>query len=130
MGPIWDFDLAFGSYRRYTTDNWATVGSEGGYVGITWMNYLKKDKAFMDRFRARWNEIKEPLLEKALSAVDGMSLLVAPSADMNFEVWDILGKSVTSQPASHNKYDTYEKMIGRLRSFIENRYKWFDSQLK
>jgi len=130
MGPIWDFDLAFGSYRRYTTDNWATVGSEGGYVGITWMNYLKKDKAFMDRFRARWNEIKEPLLEKALSAVDGMSLLVASSADMNFEVWDILGKSVTSQPASHNKYDTYEKMIGRLRSFIENRYKWFDSQLK
>lgn len=130
MGPIWDFDLAFGSYRRYTTDNWATVGSEDGYVGITWMNYLKKDKAFMDRFRARWNEIKEPLLEKALSAVDGMSLLVAPSADMNFEVWDILGRSVTSQPTSHNKYDTYEKMIGRLRSFIENRYKWFDSQLK
>ena len=130
MGPIWDFDLAFGSYRRYTTDNWATVGSEGGYVGITWMNYLKKDKAFMDRFRARWNEIKEPLLEKALAAVDGMSALVTPSAKMNFEVWDILGKSVTSQPTSHKKYDTYEKMVGRLRSFIENRYKWFDSQLK
>ncbi len=130
MGPIWDFDLAFGSYRRYTTDNWATVGSDGGYVGITWMNYLKKDKEFMARFRARWNEIKEPLLKKALSAVDVMSALVAPSAEMNFEVWDILGKSVTSQPTSHNKYDTYEKMIGRLRDFIENRYKWFDSQLK
>ena len=129
MGPIWDFDLAFGSYYRYTTDNWATVGSEGGYVGITWMNYLMKDPAFMAKFTARWNEIKTELLQTALDAVDTMSALVSPSADLNFEVWDILGESVPSQPSSHKKYDTYEKMIGRLREFLTKRYAWMDRQL-
>lgn len=129
MGPIWDFDLGFGNYRRYTTDNWATVGSDGGYVWVTWMNYLMKDEAFMKRFTARWNEIKEPLLQKAIASVETMSELVAPSAEMNFEVWDILGKDVLSQPTSHKKYDTYEKMIERLKTFLINRYNWMDKQL-
>ncbi len=129
MGPIWDFDLGFGSYYRYKTDNWATVGEDGGYVWVTWMNYLMKDEAFMEKFRARWNEIKEPLLKKALDCVAAMSELVAPSAEMNFEVWDILGKNLSSQPSSHKKYDTYEKMVDRLEDFLKNRYKWMDKQL-
>lgn len=129
MGPIWDFDLAFGSYYRYTKDNFATVGTDGGYVGITWMNYLMKDEAFMKKFTARWNEVKEKLLDKAISSVDYMSALTSPSAEMNFKVWDILGKSVTSQPSSHKKYDTYEKMVLRLKEFITNRYEWLDEQL-
>ena len=129
MGPIWDFDLGFGSYRRYTEDNWATVGSEGGYVWTSWMNYLMKDEAFMKRFAARWNEIKKPLINCALTSVETMSELVKPSAEMNFEVWDILGKAVTSQPTSHKKYDTYEKMIGRLEDFLAKRYNWIDKQL-
>lgn len=129
MGPIWDFDLAFGSYFRYEAGDWATVGEEGGYVGVTWMNYLRQDPAFMARFTARWHEKKAQLLETALSAVDSMGDLVAPSARMNFAVWKILGQSVPAQPASHKQYDTYEKMLRRLRSFIEERYQWLDGQI-
>lgn len=129
MGPLWDFDLAFGSFYRYEAGDWATIGEDGGYVGVTWMNYLKEDAAFMERFTQRWNEVKEKLLNKALTAVDEMGTRVAPSAKMNFEVWDTLGKSVPSQPSSHKKYDTYEKMVGRLRSFIQTRYQWLDEQL-
>lgn len=129
MGPIWDFDLAFGSFYRYQSGDWATVGESGGYVGVTWMNYLKEDEAFMARFTARWNEIKGELLQKALSSVEQMAALVAPSAEMNFEVWDILGENVPSQPSSHKKYDTYEKMTQRLKTFLQNRYNWLDDQL-
>lgn len=129
MGPIWDFDLAFGSHYRYQSGDWATVGEQGGYVGITWMNYLKEDPAFMARLTARWNEVKAELLETALTSVDTMGALVRPSAEMNFEVWDILGVWVPSQPSSHNKYDTHEKMVQRLRTFIQNRYNWLDKQL-
>lgn len=129
MGPIWDFDLAFGSFFRYQSEDWATVGESGGYVGVTWMNYLKEDEAFMTRFRARWNEIKEPLMNRAVSAVDRMGALVQPSAEMNFQVWPLLGQSVPSQPASHMKYDTYEKMVQRLKSFLWERYNWLDQEL-
>lgn len=129
MGPIWDFDLGFGNYRRYTKDNWATVGSEGGYVWISWMNYLMKDDAFMKKFTDRWNEVKTPLLTTAITSIETMYEIIKPSADVNFEVWDILGKDVLALPASHKKYDTYEKMIGRLKDFLNNRYKWMDKQL-
>lgn len=129
MGPIWDFDLAFGSYYRYAQGDFATVGESGGYVGITWMNYLIKDKDFMERFSKRWNEIKDCLLKTALDSVDKMSQFVSPSAEMNFKVWDVLGKSIISQPSSHKKYDTYEKMVNRLKEFINDRYNWMDDQL-
>lgn len=129
MGPIWDFDLGFGSYYRYTEDHWATVGSSGGYVPVTWMNYLMKDDAFMKKFKDRWDEIKQPLLARALECVDTMSALVAPSAEYNFKIWKILGEKIKSQPSSHKKYDTYEKMTGRLRSFIESRFEWIDLNL-
>lgn len=129
MGPIWDFDLAFGSFYRYEKGDWATIGESGGYVGITWMNYLIEDEAFMARFTARWNEIKQELLSTALDCVDEMSALVAPSAAMNFEVWDILGKKLSAQPSSHKQYDTYEKMIQRLKDFLTDRYDWLDDEL-
>ena len=128
-GPIWDFDLAFGSHTRYQEGDFATIGEKNGYVGITWMNYLMKDEKFVARFKKRWNEIKERLLETTLTSIDYMSSLVSPSAEMNFKVWDILGKDVLSQPSSHKKYDTYEKMINRLKSFVNDRYDWLDGEL-
>lgn len=130
MGPVWDFDLGFGSFYRYQAGDWATVGEEGGYVGITWMNYLKEDPAFMARFAARWNQIKDKLLGKALTSIDEMSVLVTPSAEMNFRVWEILGEPLSALPASHKQYNTYEKMIDRLKTFLLERYQWLDEELK
>lgn len=130
MGPVWDFDLGFGTFYRYRSGDWATVGEEGGYVGITWMNYLKKDPAFMARFAARWEQIRDKLLRKAQDSIDEMYALTAPSAEMNFRVWKILGKPLSAVPASHKQYDTYEKMIDRLKTFLEDRSQWLDEELK
>lgn len=129
MGPIWDFDLAFGSFFRYTEGDWASEGYTGGYVGITWINYLLKDPDFTSRLRARWDEIKSTLLQKALESVDHMSALIAPSAKHNFRIWPILGESVPSQPDSHKTYDTYPLQIQRLKDFLQNRYTWMDSEI-
>ncbi len=129
MGPIWDFDLAFGSYYRYEAGDWATIGEADGYVGITWMNYLKDDPAFMARFTARWNEIKGELKQTALDCVDRMGALVTPSAEMNFRVWNILEVWVPAQPSDHYQYNTYAKRLARLRQFIIDRYQWLDDQL-
>lgn len=129
MGPLWDFDLAFGSYSRYVKGDYATVGNEGGYVGVTWMNYLMKDKSFKERLTARWNEIKEELWISGITSITNMSKLVQPSAWENFAVWNILGKQIPSQPHAHNKYDTYEKMVARLRNFYVERYIWLDNEL-
>lgn len=129
MGPVWDFDLAFGSYFRYSTNNWATIGSDDGYVKVTWMNYLLKDDAFKAKVKSRWNSIKSELLAKSMNTIDNAESIVSPSAEYNFKVWNILGKSVPSQPDSHTKYKTYGEYVGRLKNFVMNRYNWMDEQI-
>ena len=129
MGPVWDFDLAFGSYFRYSTNNWATIGSEDGYVKVTWMNYLLKDDSFKAKVKSRWNSIKNELLDKAMCTIDNAESIVSPSAEYNFKVWNILGKSVPSQPESQTKYKTYGEYVGRLKNFVRNRYNWMDEQI-
>lgn len=129
MGPIWDFDLAFGSYFRYEEGDWASEGYSDGYVGVTWMNYLLKDPSFKAKLYTRWNEIKKPLLDCALNCVTNMGSLIAPSAEYNFKVWPTLGESIPSQPDSHRKYNTYSLQIQRLKDFLQSRYTWMDSQI-
>ena len=47
MGPIWDFDLAFGNMYMDNPkyDDWATIGSmdSSSYIGVTGFNYLMTD---------------------------------------------------------------------------------------
>ena len=129
MGPIWDFDLAFGSYFRYEEGDWASEGYSDGYVGVTWMNYLLKDPSFKAKLYTRWNEIKKPLLDCALNCVTNMGSLIAPSAEYNFKVWPTLGESIPSQPDSHRKYNTYSLQIQRLKDFLQSRYTWMDLQI-
>ena len=62
-------------------------------------------------------------------SIADMSKLVQESAVENFTVWDILGKQLPSQPYTHKKYDTYEKIVRRLRSFFIERYIWMDNEL-
>ena len=133
MGPAWDFDLALGNmsrdYNKY--DIWLIPGKndEEAYIKLNWLNYLYTNESFCRRMEARWNEIKDELLENALSAVDEMGEKVTPSAADNFKVWDILGKKVAFEPSYTNQYDTYEKQLKYLRDFIENRWKWIDANV-
>lgn len=130
MGPIWDFDLGFGNFHRYTPGTWATLGSaaEDTYVKLNWVNCLAADPEFMDRLRARWDLIKDDLLAEMLDQVNYMETLITPSAKYNFEVWDIMGTRLFGQPYSTLNYKTYPAQVNRLREYITDRWNWLDSQ--
>ncbi len=133
MGPAWDFDLAMGNmsrdYGKY--DIWVLPGvdDEDAYIKLNWLNYLYYNEDFCRKMEARWNEVKDELLSSTLALIDDLYFKVAPSAEYNFEVWDILGKKVAFEPSYTNKYDTYEKQIGYLRSFLQDRWTWIDSNI-
>ncbi len=130
MGPIWDFDLAFGNHFRYEENDWATIGGENEYVRVSWINYLIEDANFRSRLKARWEEIKAPLLSKAMEAIDHAYMLVSPSAEYNFIKWDeLIGTSSPCQPSYFSEYTTYELHIQRLKDFINERYTWFNNEL-
>lgn len=131
MGPIWDFDLAFGNFSRDNSayDDWVTVGSneEGSYIHETWCNHLLQDKEFCARFSARWDEVRGRLLTTANETIDAYSTLLAVSQQANFDVWQIWGKRAGYQAQWCSNADSYEEQIAYLKDFLRTRADWMDS---
>ncbi|MBE7064850.1 MAG: hypothetical protein E7384_03435 [Ruminococcaceae bacterium] len=131
MGPVWDFDMAFGNHSADISgyDGWATAEAEFAYVNDTWTTYLIKDKVFMDKVRARWNEKKEILLKTAEDTIDNSLAIIGDSQTENFKKWDILGKQIGEGNVDYNEYDTYEKQVEYVREFVEKRAEWMTNRL-
>lgn len=133
MGPIWDFDLAFGNMYMDNPkyDDWATIGSmdSSSYIGVTWFNYLMTDEDFRNKARTRWNDVRDTMVNAALGAIDAYKPMVIPSAEENFEIWNTLGVANGFQPLTMKNYNTYLDQVLYLRKFINNRAKWIDENL-
>lgn len=131
MGPVWDFDMAFGNFSGDITnyDGWATAEADFVYVNDTWTTYLIKDKAFMEKVKVRWNEKKEILLATADSVLTELYAQINASAEENFIKWDILNKKVGEGSVDYIVYDTYEKQVQYVRDFINKRAKWMTDEL-
>lgn len=133
MGPVWDFDLAFGNLYmdnpRY--NDFATVGGTDGnsYICVNWFNYLLTDEDFRARARARWDEVKDTLVQTGIDTIDRYKSIVTNSAEMNFQVWRTLGRANGYQPKLMEEKDTYESQITYLRAFIYARKRWLDDNL-
>jgi len=141
MGPAWDFDIAFGNFIEDDPDydTWAcytyhspeetNVDTSKDYVGTTWGKYLLSDKAFVERFRARWLEVKDDIVSSALAEIDLTADDIIESANENFRVWKILNKRVTLQRRDVTKYNTFSKQVDYLKDFIVTRSEWMTSEL-
>lgn len=133
MGPIWDFDLAFGnlSVDNPDYDDLLTIGSEeeDAYVKPNWCTYLLKDPEFCARLYARWEEIRQPLLEEANRVIDMYSALLDGSQQENFEVWQIWGIRAGYQSRWCADADSYPEQIRYLKDFLEKRAEWLDGHL-
>ncbi len=133
MGPIWDFDLAFGNFSRDKKeyDNLITPGEdkEDAYIEPNWCTYLLKDPEFCQRLYERWQEIKGDLLTTAESTIAHYSALLDGSQQENFEVWQIWGDRAGYQSKWCSDANTYEKQIQYLRDFLTKRAAWMDKNL-
>ena len=131
MGPVWDFDMAFGNHSGDIPgyDGWATAEATYWLVNDTWATYLIKDAKFMEKVKARWLEMRQTLLDTAFATIDRQYAIVKASADVNFEVWDILHEQIGEGTVDYTVYDTYEKQVQYVREFITKRAAWIDRRL-
>ena len=135
MGPIWDFDLAFGNYYidNQNYSDWVTVGYGSSYneayVITNWYNYLMQSEDFRSRLRRRWYEVRDSLMDTAMSCIDLCSEKMYASQEKNFEVWQIWGEKVGYQSDRSAEYDSFELQVQYIRDFIEMRAKWIDENI-
>ena len=130
MGPVWDFDLAFGNFNRDAKnyDEWATT-TDDDYVGVTWTAHLLQDREFIKRLYLRWNEIRDELLARALEVIDETELTLSSSAQVNFTRWDVLDIRTEMQRSDVVNYDTHAEQLDYLRRFLNRRSSWLDKEL-
>lgn len=131
MGPVWDFDMAFGNHQGDISgyNGWATAEATYSMVGKNWMTYLVKYPEFMKKVAARWQEKKELLLKTAFDTIDAQYALVAPSAEKNFKKWNILQKQIGIGNVNYNKYSTHELQVEYLKEFLTMRANYIDNRL-
>lgn len=133
MGPVWDFDLAFGNMYMDNPeyDDFATVGSanSASYIGVNWFNYLLADESFREKARQRWKEVRDTLVNAGLDETELQWDRIGNSAKLNFRVWDTLGIANGYQPLSMGTLNTYSEQAQFVKRFIKSRAEWLDNNL-
>lgn len=134
FGPVWDFDMAFGNHTSDIKDydGWCSVDNTFSYLGkdgTTWFHFLFEDPAFTSRFAARWDEVKDHLLNKALETIDKQYEAMLNAQERNFRAWNIMNKKIGAGNVDHRTYNTFDLQVEYLRDFITDRYDWIDENI-
>ncbi len=139
MGPIWDFNLAFGNadyYEGYKTDGWQLEYlttdeyflSVDGFQPPFWWKKLFDDASFQNKVRERYVALRKTALsfENIWGFIDSTAALLEESQTRNYIRWPIIGQYVWP-----NYYigTSYEQEIIFLRSWIYQRLFWLDENM-
>lgn len=133
MGPLWDFDLAFGNFDMDNTayNTWFTIGTTGSdpYIRVNWCNYLMNDPEFRAQLKARWFEVRDRLLERAIESIDRNKAKIDASQEENYAIWDIWGRKIGLESWATANITTYDGQVEYIKSFLTKRAKWIDENI-
>lgn len=121
MGPIWDFDLAFGNHPDDNIDlvkNW--------FIRTDWYYYLFKDNSFKQKAQEYWTTHHE-IFKSILDSIDTVKNNLEPASKNNFKRWNILRN--TEEWLLKKSYSSYDEAVDDLKNWIIERLQWIDSQL-
>lgn len=135
MGPVWDFNLAFGNAdycEGGTYTGWAwnfnqVCGKDGWQIPFWWQRLLNDDQ-YTSTLISRWialrnNELKTSNL---WAYIDSVALELDESQKRNFSKWPVLGSYVWPNAYIGN---TYAEEVTYLKNWIEDRTAWIDNNV-
>jgi len=133
MGPIWDYNLAFGNadyYSGWDINGWQVKNdiSENDSFRIPfWWQIIWDDQNFREAFYERWNNLRLSVLsiDSILNSIDSAVMIIGEAQNRNFQRWPILGEYVWP-----NAYvgEDYLGEINYLKNWITDRVGWIDQQ--
>jgi len=116
MGPVWDFDLAFGNYP--VNDN---TNPKGLWVKTSiWISRLFEDPVFVEKVKSRFKYFEA----QQDAIIDGIELNAKNlrwSVFENNKVWGGLSKDYTSTDAVQTAYNN---QISQLEDWLNIRMDW------
>lgn len=137
MGPIWDFNLAFGNAdycQGGATNVWAHRFNERcpdeTWQLPFWWNRLLEDPTFVAELKNRWIELRNSTFSERtmFDKIDGYVAQISTSGSIqaNFSTWQVLGTYVWP-----NNYvgQTHDEEIVYLKDWIHARLNWLDDAI-
>jgi hypothetical protein len=137
MGPIWDFNIAFGNVdycRAWVTNDWAYRFNDrcpGDLWQVPfWWKRLLEDPSFVSALKTRWNTLRQGAFSSSfidsLMTANRTLLEEAGALERNFNRWQVLGTYVWP-----NYYvgQTYDEEYEYLRQWISDRLTWMDAAI-
>ena len=133
MGPIWDYNLAFGNadyYDGWNPEGWqidVELGNDGFKIPFWWYQ-IWADETFQDAFNQRWQELRQTIFSDhyIMDMIDSTITVINDAQDRNFHRWPVLDEYVWP-----NAYvgGSYVSEINYLKDWITQRLEWMDSEL-
>ena len=121
MGPIWDFDIAFGNINFNNNEKF-----DGFWIkNALWIERLFDDEKFVNKVKSRYKYFynnKNFILEKARS----YSNQIKESRINNESVWNILGKYIWPNYFIGNSFDDEQAYF---ENWISNRMDWLNIEI-
>ena len=135
MGPIWDFNLAFGNanyYQGELTSEWnldhLIIEAQFDYSPPYWWGIIRNDEEFLQRLSQRWCALRSGKFhsDKLMAFIDTMANSLEEAQTRNFEKWPILGQYVWPNAFIGN---TYQEEIDFIKDWLLDRIEWMDSMI-
>lgn len=133
IGPLWDFNLAFGNADYYDgelTNGWHyefPFTGDGNQVPFWWDKFYA-DPFFQNKLALRWQELRSDILhtDSLWAYIDSTVSLLDSAQTRNFQRWQILDTYIWP-----NAYVgmTYPNEITYLKTWIQGRLIWMDLQI-
>ncbi len=132
IGPIWDYNLAFGNAdycRGSDIQGWAWefngVCPDDFWLIPFWWNRFLQDRQFIEQLKSRWAQLRQDQYstENIMNYVDSVVTVLDEAQKRNFQRWDVLGKYIWP-----NNYvgNTYAEEINYFKTWITDRLNWLD----
>lgn len=129
LGPLWDFNLAYGN-AYYNT---AVTNPTGGWLynddRMSWFPRLMLDRNFQNKMKTRWDSLRDEELSNARITflIDSMAASLSEAQVRNYQQWPILGEYVWPNQDWQN--NTYQDEVDYVKNWIITRANWMDANL-
>ncbi len=129
IGPIWDYNFAFGMANYHDGFN-----PEGYAYNIDkyvpfWWKTLLNNPSFLEAYKARYATLRMNVLSNKNIAhkIDSLSSIVTPSVSNNFNKWAVLNATEFWPNSFLGK--THEEEITYLKSWTNKRLQFLDEDI-
>ena len=136
MGPLWDFNLAFGnadyceggSSRGWQFRRFNEICAGDAFVNPSWWTRFMRDTTFCQAAVSRWSVLRNNRLSnnRILAVVDSLTQELEDAQERNFDRWPVLGRYIWPNNFVGNSFDSE---IGYLKDWIRQRLAWMDDNL-